>query len=90
MNFYFTLEPKITRPPINVKIIEGLKAVLPCTTMGNPKPSVSWIKGDSTLRVSDYYVLKKSIYNIFSNKTIHCSMYFTKLRVPEENINVIF
>ncbi|XP_011363231.1 muscle, skeletal receptor tyrosine-protein kinase isoform X5 [Pteropus vampyrus] len=44
------MKPKITRPPINVKIIEGLKAVLPCTTMGNPKPSVSWIKGDSTLR----------------------------------------
>ncbi|KAM4877074.1 muscle, skeletal receptor tyrosine-protein kinase isoform 7-T7 [Thomomys bottae] len=44
------MKPKITRPPINVKIIEGLKAVLPCTTMGNPKPAVSWIKGDSTLR----------------------------------------
>nr|KAF6331951.1 muscle associated receptor tyrosine kinase [Pipistrellus kuhlii] len=44
------MKPKITRPPINVKIIEGLKAVLPCTTMGNPKPSVSWIKGDSVLR----------------------------------------
>ncbi|XP_066221722.1 muscle, skeletal receptor tyrosine-protein kinase isoform X6 [Saccopteryx leptura] len=44
------MKPKITRPPINVKIIEGLKAVLPCTTMGNPKPSVSWIKGDSALR----------------------------------------
>ncbi|XP_039096376.1 muscle, skeletal receptor tyrosine-protein kinase isoform X5 [Hyaena hyaena] len=44
------MKPKITRPPINVKIIEGLKAVLPCTTMGNPKPSVSWIKGESALR----------------------------------------
>ncbi|XP_021055489.1 muscle, skeletal receptor tyrosine-protein kinase isoform X6 [Mus pahari] len=44
------MKPKITRPPINVKIIEGLKAVLPCTTMGNPKPSVSWIKGDNALR----------------------------------------
>ncbi|XP_059869328.1 muscle, skeletal receptor tyrosine-protein kinase isoform X5 [Delphinus delphis] len=44
------MKPKITRPPINIKIIEGLKAVLPCTTMGNPKPSVSWIKGDSALR----------------------------------------
>ncbi|EPY85845.1 muscle, skeletal receptor tyrosine-protein kinase isoform 1 [Camelus ferus] len=44
------MKPKITRPPINVKIIEGLKAVLPCTTMGNPKPSVSWIKEDSALR----------------------------------------
>ncbi|XP_053414649.1 muscle, skeletal receptor tyrosine-protein kinase isoform X2 [Nycticebus coucang] len=44
------MKPKITRPPINVKITEGLKAVLPCTTMGNPKPAVSWIKGDSPLR----------------------------------------
>ncbi|XP_004711011.1 muscle, skeletal receptor tyrosine-protein kinase isoform X2 [Echinops telfairi] len=44
------MKPKITRPPINVKITEGLKAVLPCTTMGNPKPSVSWIKGDTALR----------------------------------------
>ncbi|XP_037653507.1 muscle, skeletal receptor tyrosine-protein kinase isoform X4 [Choloepus didactylus] len=44
------MKPRITRPPINVKIIEGLKAVLPCTTMGNPKPSVSWIKGDTALR----------------------------------------
>lgn len=68
MNFYFTLEPKITRPPINVKIIEGLKAVLPCTTMGNPKPSVSWIKGDSTLRVSDYYVFKKVYTTYFQIK----------------------
>uniref|UniRef100_A0A9L0JMQ8 receptor protein-tyrosine kinase n=1 Tax=Equus asinus TaxID=9793 RepID=A0A9L0JMQ8_EQUAS len=44
------MKPKITRPPINVKITEGLKAVLPCTTMGNPKPSVTWIKGDHALR----------------------------------------
>ncbi|KYO35162.1 muscle, skeletal receptor tyrosine-protein kinase [Alligator mississippiensis] len=44
------MKPKITRPPINVKIIEGLKAVLPCTTMGNPKPSVSWIKGENVVK----------------------------------------
>ncbi|XP_054034252.1 muscle, skeletal receptor tyrosine-protein kinase isoform X1 [Dryobates pubescens] len=44
------MRPKITRPPINVEIIEGLKAVLPCTTMGNPKPSVSWIKGDTVVK----------------------------------------
>ncbi|EMP30780.1 Muscle, skeletal receptor tyrosine protein kinase [Chelonia mydas] len=44
------MKPKITRPPVNVKIIEGLKAVLPCTTMGNPKPSVSWIKGETVLK----------------------------------------
>ncbi|XP_037229824.1 muscle, skeletal receptor tyrosine-protein kinase isoform X3 [Falco rusticolus] len=44
------MRPKITRPPINVEIIEGLKAVLPCITMGNPKPSVSWIKGETVLK----------------------------------------
>ncbi|KAH0628374.1 hypothetical protein JD844_009449 [Phrynosoma platyrhinos] len=44
------MKPKITRPPSNVKIIEGLKAVFPCTTMGNPKPSVSWIKGENVVR----------------------------------------
>ncbi|NXD45778.1 MUSK kinase, partial [Copsychus sechellarum] len=46
------MRPKITRPPINVEIIEGLKAVLPCSTMGNPKPSVSWVKGETVVKVS--------------------------------------
>ncbi|XP_077201400.1 muscle, skeletal receptor tyrosine-protein kinase [Paroedura picta] len=44
------MRPRITRPPSNVKIIEGLKAVFPCTTMGNPKPSVSWIKGEYSIK----------------------------------------
>nr|XP_014127933.1 muscle, skeletal receptor tyrosine-protein kinase isoform X2 [Zonotrichia albicollis] len=44
------MRPKITRPPVNVEIIEGLKAVLPCTTMGNPKPSVSWVKGEAVVK----------------------------------------
>ncbi|KAJ7335393.1 hypothetical protein JRQ81_013334 [Phrynocephalus forsythii] len=44
------MKPKITRPPSNVKIIEGLKAVFPCNTMGNPKPSVSWIKGENVIK----------------------------------------
>ncbi|OXB72916.1 UNVERIFIED_CONTAM: hypothetical protein H355_005383 [Colinus virginianus] len=44
------MRPKITRPPVNVEIIEGLKAVLPCTTMGNPKPSVSWIRGETVVK----------------------------------------
>ncbi|XP_012878721.1 PREDICTED: muscle, skeletal receptor tyrosine-protein kinase isoform X6 [Dipodomys ordii] len=54
------MKPKITRPPINLKIIEGLKAVLPCTTMGNPKPAVSWIKGDSTLRENSRIAILES------------------------------
>ncbi|KAE8632690.1 hypothetical protein XENTR_v10001635 [Xenopus tropicalis] len=44
------MKPKITRPPINVKLIEGVKAVLPCNTLGNPKPSVSWLKGENTVK----------------------------------------
>ncbi|XP_060093149.1 muscle, skeletal receptor tyrosine-protein kinase [Heteronotia binoei] len=44
------MRPRIIRPPSNVKIIEGLKAVFPCTTMGNPKPSVSWIKGENVIK----------------------------------------
>uniref|UniRef100_A0A8C5LUU6 receptor protein-tyrosine kinase n=1 Tax=Leptobrachium leishanense TaxID=445787 RepID=A0A8C5LUU6_9ANUR len=44
------MKPKITRPPISVKLIEGVKAVLPCNTLGNPKPSVSWIKGENTVK----------------------------------------
>ncbi|KAG8455051.1 hypothetical protein GDO86_001317 [Hymenochirus boettgeri] len=44
------MKPKITRPPINIKLIEGVKAVLPCNTLGNPKPSVSWLKGENTVK----------------------------------------
>ncbi|KAL4826271.1 hypothetical protein H8958_022649 [Nasalis larvatus] len=67
------MKPKITRPPINVKIIEGLKAVLPCTTMGNPKPSVSWIKGDSPLRENSRIAVLESgslrIHNVQKEDT---------------------
>ncbi|XP_053321821.1 muscle, skeletal receptor tyrosine-protein kinase [Spea bombifrons] len=44
------MKPKITRPPINLKLVEGVKAVLPCNTLGNPKPSVSWMKGENTVK----------------------------------------
>nr|XP_033782342.1 muscle, skeletal receptor tyrosine-protein kinase isoform X1 [Geotrypetes seraphini] len=44
------MKPKITRPPIDVKIVEGVKTVLPCTTLGNPKPSVSWLKGEMAVK----------------------------------------
>ncbi|XP_020029390.1 muscle, skeletal receptor tyrosine-protein kinase isoform X6 [Castor canadensis] len=67
------MKPKITRPPISVKIIEGLKAVLPCTTMGNPKPAVSWIKGDTTLRENSRIAVLESgslrIHNVQKEDT---------------------
>ncbi|XP_018412722.1 PREDICTED: muscle, skeletal receptor tyrosine-protein kinase [Nanorana parkeri] len=44
------MKAKITRPPMNVKLIEGVKAVLPCNTLGNPKPFVSWLKGENAVK----------------------------------------
>ncbi|XP_069097030.1 muscle, skeletal receptor tyrosine-protein kinase [Pleurodeles waltl] len=44
------MKPKIDRSPTNLKIIEGVKAVLQCRTLGNPKPSVSWIKGETFVK----------------------------------------
>ncbi|XP_015679559.1 muscle, skeletal receptor tyrosine-protein kinase isoform X5 [Protobothrops mucrosquamatus] len=54
------MKPKITRPPSNLKIIEGLKAVFPCTTMGNPKPSVSWIKGENVIKENSRIAILES------------------------------
>ncbi|XP_067839673.1 muscle, skeletal receptor tyrosine-protein kinase [Heptranchias perlo] len=44
------MKPKITRPPTDVKVLLGSKVVLPCNTMGNPKPAISWIKDESALK----------------------------------------
>ncbi|ETE73089.1 Muscle, skeletal receptor tyrosine-protein kinase, partial [Ophiophagus hannah] len=54
------MKPKITRPPSNLKIIEGLKAVFQCTTMGNPKPSVSWIKGENVIKENSRIAILES------------------------------
>uniref|UniRef100_A0A670ZH12 receptor protein-tyrosine kinase n=1 Tax=Pseudonaja textilis TaxID=8673 RepID=A0A670ZH12_PSETE len=54
------MKPKITRPPSNLKIIEGLKAVFQCTTMGNPKPSVSWIKGENVVKENSRIAILES------------------------------
>ncbi|XP_042188566.1 muscle, skeletal receptor tyrosine protein kinase isoform X2 [Callorhinchus milii] len=44
------MKPKITRPPTDVKVLLGSKVVLPCGTMGNPKPVISWIKDEAALK----------------------------------------
>ncbi|XP_041042779.1 muscle, skeletal receptor tyrosine-protein kinase [Carcharodon carcharias] len=44
------MKPKITRPPTDVRVLLGSKVVLPCSTMGNPKPTISWIKDEIALR----------------------------------------
>ncbi|KAM6984691.1 muscle, skeletal receptor tyrosine-protein kinase [Aplochiton taeniatus] len=62
------MKPQIKRHPMNLTLLIESKAVLPCVTLGNPKPHVSWIKDDDLVKVServsilDYGALK--IHNI--------------------------
>lgn len=52
--------PQIKRHPTNVTLLLESKAVLPCMTLGYPKPEVSWLKGDDLIKVSvRFYVEKK-------------------------------
>lgn len=45
------LEPQIKRHPTNVTLLIDSKAVLPCVTLGNPKPDVTWLKDDELIKV---------------------------------------
>ncbi|KAI5100042.1 muscle, skeletal receptor tyrosine-protein kinase isoform 1 precursor [Silurus meridionalis] len=62
------MEPQIKRHPTNVTLLLESKAVLPCVTLGYPKPDISWIKGgdlikvDNRISVLDFGSLK--IHNI--------------------------
>uniref|UniRef100_A0A8C7S7M7 receptor protein-tyrosine kinase n=1 Tax=Oncorhynchus mykiss TaxID=8022 RepID=A0A8C7S7M7_ONCMY len=47
------MKPQIKRHPTNMTLLIESKAVLPCVTLGNPKPDISWIKDDALLTVSD-------------------------------------
>ena len=46
-------EPQIKRHPNNVTLMLDSKAVLPCVTLGNPKPDISWIKDDGLVKVGE-------------------------------------
>ncbi|KAK3521965.1 hypothetical protein QTP70_020451 [Hemibagrus guttatus] len=45
------MKPQIKRHPTNVTLLLESKAVLPCVTLGYPKPEVSWLKGDDLIKV---------------------------------------
>ncbi|TMS08539.1 Muscle, skeletal receptor tyrosine protein kinase [Larimichthys crocea] len=45
--------PQIKRHPTNVTLLLESKASLPCVTLGNPKPDVTWLKDDELIKVSD-------------------------------------
>uniref|UniRef100_A0A3Q3J6G5 receptor protein-tyrosine kinase n=1 Tax=Monopterus albus TaxID=43700 RepID=A0A3Q3J6G5_MONAL len=47
------MKPQIKRHPTNVTLLIESKAVLPCVTLGNPKPDVTWLKDDELIKVND-------------------------------------
>ncbi|XP_061413909.1 muscle, skeletal receptor tyrosine protein kinase-like isoform X1 [Lethenteron reissneri] len=46
------MKPRVTRPPGDVTVVAGAKVVLPCISMGNPTPAISWTKDNAPLRES--------------------------------------
>lgn len=44
-------EPQIKRHPTNLTLLVESKAVLPCVTLGNPKPDITWLKDDELIKV---------------------------------------
>lgn len=44
-------EPQIKRHPNNLTLLLDSKAVLPCITLGNPKPEVTWLKDEELIQV---------------------------------------
>ncbi|TWW66562.1 Muscle, skeletal receptor tyrosine-protein kinase [Takifugu flavidus] len=47
------MKPQIKRHPTNLTLLVEAKAVLPCVTLGNPKPDVTWLKDDELIKISD-------------------------------------
>uniref|UniRef100_A0A8C3G713 receptor protein-tyrosine kinase n=1 Tax=Cyclopterus lumpus TaxID=8103 RepID=A0A8C3G713_CYCLU len=47
------MKPQIKRHPTNLTLLVESKAVLPCVTLGNPKPDVTWLKDDELIKISD-------------------------------------
>lgn len=46
-------EPQIKRHPNNLTLLLDSKAVLPCITLGNPKPEVIWLKDEELIQVPE-------------------------------------
>lgn len=47
------MKPQIKRHPNNLTLLLDSKAVLPCTTLGNPKPEVTWLKDEELIQVNE-------------------------------------
>ena len=46
-------QPEITTHPVSTLITEGGGLLLTCNATGNPTPSISWIKGGSSITTGD-------------------------------------
>ncbi|XP_028830207.1 muscle, skeletal receptor tyrosine-protein kinase isoform X1 [Denticeps clupeoides] len=62
------MKPQIKRHATNITLLIESKAVLPCVTLGNPKPDITWIKNEDRVKVSDRISILESgalkIHNI--------------------------
>ncbi|XP_077479181.1 muscle, skeletal receptor tyrosine-protein kinase [Stigmatopora argus] len=47
------MKPQIKRHPTNVSLLVESKAVLPCVSLGHPKPDITWLKDDELIKVSE-------------------------------------
>ncbi|KAL2099920.1 hypothetical protein ACEWY4_004314 [Coilia grayii] len=47
------MKPQIKRHPSNITLLLDSKAVLPCVTLGYPKPDITWIKDEHMIKLSD-------------------------------------
>ncbi|KAG1971017.1 muscle, skeletal receptor tyrosine-protein kinase [Pimephales promelas] len=54
------MKPQIKRHPTNMTLVVESKAVLPCLTLGYPKPEISWIKEDDLIKVNSRITVLES------------------------------
>ncbi|XP_041915077.1 muscle, skeletal receptor tyrosine-protein kinase isoform X1 [Alosa sapidissima] len=47
------MKPQIKRHPMDITMLVDSKAVLPCVTLGYPKPDITWIKDEDVVKLSD-------------------------------------
>ncbi|NP_956202.2 muscle, skeletal receptor tyrosine-protein kinase isoform 3 precursor [Danio rerio] len=54
------MKPQIKRHPTNMTLILESKAVLPCLSLGYPKPEISWIKEDDLIKANNRIAILES------------------------------